>query len=116
MATKRKPKAERVVLVRESREERNRRFTAADFLDQVFAFLTAGCEHYERTAPTVRDHLDGMYLRMVDRKPVTWIEIAGVLQLRDLETFEWEHPNYAANRIYKLRHELGMDVTGHAGF
>lgn len=46
---------------------------------------------------------------------VTWYEIAQLLQLRD-ESLVWEQPNFAANRVYKLRHSLGMDVTGHAGF
>ena len=101
---------------RESSDERAKRFTAGEFLNSVFAFLTAGCDHYEATAPTVRDHLDDVYRRMIDAKPVTWLEIANVLQLRDEQSLEWEHPNYAANRIYKLRRALGMDVTGHAGF
>jgi hypothetical protein len=98
-------------------EDRKPAITAADFLNGTFAFLTAACAHYEKTAPTVRDHCDELYRRMVDNLfGVTAGELARVLLLRDVQTGEWEQANLAANRVYKLRNELGMDTTGHAGF
>jgi SAM-dependent methyltransferase len=100
-----------------SSAEQAKRFTVADFMNNMLAFLTAGCEHYEKTAPTVDDHLEDVYMRLINKgNAVSWYELVQVLQLRDYQSLEWEHPNYAANRIYKLRHELGMDITGHAGF
>jgi SAM-dependent methyltransferase len=100
-----------------SSAEKAKRFTVAEFMNNMLAFLTAGCEHYEKTAPTVRDHLDDVYMRLINKgNAVSWYELVRVLQLRDEQSLEWEHPNYAANRIYKLRHELGMDITGNAGF
>jgi hypothetical protein len=33
-----------------------------------------------------------------------------------LEKGQWEHPNMAANRIYKLMNDTGKDTTGQAGF
>ena len=82
---------------------------------KVFDHLTAACNHYEKSAPTVAAYCDDLYRRMGgDWKSVTLAEIVAVSAL--LENGEWEHPNYAANRIYKLMDSIGMPTTGHAGF
>jgi len=85
-----------------------------DGIGQVENFLTAACDHYERSAPTVADHCNGLYIRIQDGLPVTVREIMAVCALCDRDG--WVPPNYAANAIYKLRQSLGMDTTGHAGF
>jgi excisionase family DNA binding protein len=88
-----------------------------DYLDVegIVEFLEEAIEHYHQTAPTVADHLHTVYSR-VNEVPehLTLAELVGVLRLR--EEGEWEHPNHAANRVYKLRDRLGMDTTGQAGF
>lgn len=105
-----------------SSAEKAEQFTCGDFLNNVFAFLKAAVVHYEKSAPTVSDHADETYRRFLDPADfagghdVTWREIGQLLQLRDEVSREWEQPNAAANRVYKLRHSMGMDVTGHAGF
>lgn len=83
-------------------------------IDKVSEFLTDACKHYEKTAPTVAAHCDEMYIRISDGSPVTVREIISVLGLCAGEG--WEHPNYAANRIYKLRESLKMGTTGHVGY
>ncbi len=77
--------------------------------------LTEACEHYERSAPTVRDHCDDLYQRINETpERVTLAELLGVSWL--WADGEWAAPSYAANRVYHLRNRLGMDVTGQAGF
>ncbi len=90
------------------------RNTFVDAIEKVELFLTDSCNHYEKTAPTVAAHCDELYIRIQQGSPVTLREILAVCSLRDGNT--WDSPNYAANRIYKLREFLGMDTTGHAGF
>jgi hypothetical protein len=76
-------------------------------------FLAQVCRHYLESAPTVSEYADDVYRRLTS---------GGAVQLDELTTLqalwseEWEHPNFAANRIYKLQSSLGMDVTGQAGF
>ena len=79
-------------------------------------FLAEVCEQYEKSAPTVADHADDLYRRLNSGASgnVTLAEICALSQL--LEDGIWEHPNYAANRSYKLRDRLNMDTTGNAGF
>jgi len=86
-----------------------------DFLKHFEKFLTRACMRYQVTAPTVDQHCDELYVRL-GREPekVSLAEISAVLQLR--EGGVWDQPNYAANRIYKLRQRLGMSVEGQAGF
>jgi hypothetical protein len=88
-----------------------------EFIDMqaIEGFLVEACERYEHTAPTVCDHINDLYVRLNETpEKVSVLELVRVLGLR--EEGEWEHPNYAANRIYKLRDRLGMDTTGQAGF
>lgn len=77
--------------------------------------LTEACEHYETSAPTVHDYLDGLYIR-ISTKPSD-VRLSEMLFVETLiEDGHWMQANYAANRVYKLMHRLGMDTTGHAGF
>ena len=71
-------------------------------------------EHYEKSAPTVSRHVDDLYRRLNNRGEATVREVTAVADLLVEDVFI--QPNYAANKIYKLRHELGMDTTGYAGF
>jgi hypothetical protein len=76
--------------------------------------LTEACDRYERTSPTVHAHCDDLYIRInEDPQAVTLAELQGVA---GLWADGWLGKHYATNMIYHLRHRLGMDVTGHAGF
>lgn len=78
-------------------------------------FLGRACDHYEKSAPTVHAYCDELCRRLQDDADGVCVsEVIAVLALR--QDSEWEQPNYAANRIYKLMSRLGMDTTGHAGF
>jgi len=81
-------------------------------------FIPEAVEHYEKTAPTVAAHCDDLYIRLTTKQEPknypTVAELHAVLQLA--EGSDWIPPNLAANHIYHLRHRLGMDVTGQAGF
>jgi len=78
-------------------------------------FLEDACGHYENSAPTVSEYLDGLYQRIdSDPKNVSLFELFKVSAL--LENGGWEHPSYAANRIYKIMSEVGLSTIGHAGF
>lgn len=82
-------------------------------------FLEEAVTHYETTAPTVAAHCDDLYRRLTtkvaDSDSPRMIELIAVGSIHD-EKAGWLLPNVAANLIYKIRHRLGMDVTGHAGF
>lgn len=84
-------------------------------LTDYLSFLTQACEVYEKSAPTVYNHCNDLYVRISEQpKSVTLKELFCVSRL--LEEDQWEQANYAANRIYHLRTELKMDTTGQAGF
>lgn len=81
--------------------------------------LTEACEHYQKSAPTVEAHCDDLYRRITSSPAkVTLAELIDVAGLwcDSEDGLQWFHPNAAANVVYKLRHRLGMDTTGHAGF
>lgn len=81
----------------------------------ISAHLTAVCDHYERTAPTVRDWADALYVRIGDEADgVRLSEVMTAVGLNDADG--WLPPPLAANRVYKLMSRLGQDTTGHAGF
>lgn len=78
------------------------------FLDDFREFLTAACAHYERSAPTVEAWLDDAYIRLNETPlSVSVFEIHQILALRENDI--WEHPNYAANRCYKVAPLIGRD-------
>jgi hypothetical protein len=90
---------------------------AHDSLDwgYIDGFCCAACEQYRKTAPTVCEWVDGLYVRMQDApERVSYFELLHLYRLR--VEGQWEPANYAANRIYKVMDRLGQDTTGHAGF
>lgn len=83
--------------------------------DMIEQRLTDACDRYEKTAPTVAEYCNGLYERIQsDPDHVVLSELRFVQYLVDDGT--WQHPNYAANNLYKLMYRLGKDTTGHAGF
>lgn len=83
-------------------------------IDAFCRRLELACAHYEKSAPTVAEHCNDLFIRINERADaVTIAEMVGVEGLwRD----GYEQPNHAANHIYHLRHRLGMDTTGQAGY
>lgn len=81
---------------------------------QFEQFLADCCNQYEQTDPTVHAFCDGLYDRLADNQPILLREVTGIMPL--LENGIWEHPNFAANRIYHLQSELGQDTAGHTGY
>jgi hypothetical protein len=62
----------------------------------------------------VEAHCNDLFIRMNEADhTVTLCELKAVSMLWD---DSWAGPSHAANLIYKVRHRLGMDTTGHAGF
>lgn len=78
-------------------------------------YLSDAVEHYEKTAPTVAAYLDDLYIR-IGHNPadVRLVEMLSASAL--MEDGQWEQPNYAANRFYKLAERIGVSTTGFAGF
>jgi len=88
---------------------------AVHWLDAIRSELEAVAGHYDKAAPTVCDWANGLYARLNDEPDsVRLVELLAVERFR--EAGQWENPNVAANRIYKLMHRLGQDTTGHAGY
>ena len=84
-------------------------------LDAISKHLSMVATHYERTAPTVSHWADTLFMTMQeDLGKVTLREVVTASAL--LEEGQWEQPNMAANRIYKLMESKKQDTTGHAGF
>lgn len=84
-------------------------------IEEIRLFLVSVEAHYEKSAPTVSRWADDLYIRLGD--DLSSVRVIELLHAQALyQDEEWQHPNYAANRIYKLMHELGQDTTGHAGF
>lgn len=81
---------------------------------QFESFVSDACDQYERSAPTVTDYLDQLYRRVNQNQPVQLREVIVIEKL--LDDGIWLQPNYAANMIYHLMNEVGLDTTGQAGF
>lgn len=100
----------------ESMYRPRRQPTAPDLdLGPLVGLLQYACGYYEASAPTVSDYCDNLYRRINERpKDVSLLEVLRASSLRDESGMM--PPNLAANIIYKLQHEMGQDVIGHAGF
>ncbi len=84
-------------------------------LEAIQAFLVRVVEHYEKMAPTVSRWADSLYIRLSDDIYSVWL--VELLQAQALlENDHCEHPNLAANCVYKLMTALGQDTRGHAGY
>jgi hypothetical protein len=75
---------------------------------QTRKFIEDACENYAKSAPALTDWLDETYIALADN-PET-VSVYELLQLQQLQMDgEWEHPNFAQNRWYKLRASQGKD-------
>lgn len=76
-------------------------------LDAKDGMLTKGTEHYYNSAPIVSRWLNDLYKRICDEPEnvVLW-ELHQAEQL--CMDGEWEHPNFAQNRVYKIREQCGL--------
>lgn len=84
-------------------------------LNAICKALTDICETYEKTAPTVCEWANDLYIRInEDTKTVTLCEL--MMVPRFCEEGTWMGPNYAANSVYHLMQRLGRNTVGHAGF
>lgn len=71
-------------------------------------FIEAACNHYSKSAPALCDWLDELYIALSEA-PLT-VTVFELQQLNQLKMDgEWEHPNYAQNRWYKVRELKGQD-------
>ena len=75
---------------------------------ELRSFIEQAAEHYSQSAPALVDWLDEVYIALAENpRAVTVFE---VLQLQQLQLDgEWEHPNYAQNRWYKVREAFGRE-------
>ena len=81
----------------------------------IRSFLVLVVCQYEKSAPTVSAWADDLYIRLGENiKEIRVIELIQAQSLLEGDT--WEHPHYAANKVYKLMNELGQDTTGHLGY
>ena len=84
-------------------------------LDAISKHLSMVAAHYELSAPIVSHWADTLFMTMQeDLGKVTLREVFTASAL--LEEGQWEQPNLAANRIYKLMDTMKQDTTGHTGF
>lgn len=84
-------------------------------LHRISDELTAICDHYEKSAPTVHAWADDLYVRIGERpNDVTLAELMLVARFR--EDGAWVQPNYAANYVYHKLHSMGRSVVGQIGF
>jgi hypothetical protein len=88
---------------------------AQHWIESIKAQLTAIAEYYERSAPTVADWCNDLYIR-IGEKPETVVLPELYATERFLEEGVWMQPNYAANAVYHLLNRLGRDTTGMAGY
>ena len=73
------------------------------------SFIEDAATHYSKSAPALVDWLDEIYISLAEAPAtVTAFELLQLAQLK--MDGEWEHPNYAQNRFYKVRSALGKDA------
>ena len=73
-------------------------------------FVMDAVPHYRETAPAVSNFVDAIYI-LLQEYPEQ-VSVYTLMQIQRLYSEgEWEAPDYAANRIYKLSVALGMDTT-----
>ena len=74
----------------------------------VREFIEAAAAQYAKSSPALADWLDEVYVALAEA-PHT-VTVFELLQLQQLHMDgEWEHPNYAQNRWYKVRAALGKE-------
>lgn len=84
--------------------------------EDLLAKLVALVNHFEKTAPTVAEWANALYIKIGDNPDE--VRLSELVQVEALygDGRNIEAPNLAANRVYKLMNRLGQDTTGHAGF
>lgn len=84
-------------------------------VDAITTALEAIVGAYEKSAPTVSEWANDLYIRVNERpEEVRLVEILMVRRIRSGMT--WMDPSSAANQVYKLMNRLGQDTRGHFGF
>ena len=85
--------------------------------DAIQAGLEKIVSGFEKSAPTVSDWANDLYIRVSeDFDSIRLVEIRAAEMIVKEWGFYQGSPSLAANMIYKLMHRLGQDTTGHAGF
>lgn len=83
--------------------------------DALDTFILTVIEHYETTAPTVATWAERLSIRIA-----TEPEKVSLYELRQFSFLysdgQWQQPNYAANRAYKVLDATGQDTTGMLSF
>jgi len=83
--------------------------------DTLDAFIVAVIEQYQTSAPTVATWAENLSIRIA-----TTPEQVSLYELRQFSFLysdgQWQHPNYAANRAYKVLDATGQDTTGMLDF
>ncbi len=71
-------------------------------------FIEDAATHYDKSAPALVGWLDELYIALAEA-PAT-VTVFELMQLQQLKMDgEWEHPNYAQNRWYKVRGLLNKE-------
>jgi hypothetical protein len=85
------------------------RTISTDFFDveKLEVYLEAVCAHYEKSAPTVSQYADDVYIRLHFNQSVTLQEICKLRDLFVQEEDAWAQPNFAANLIYHWEALIG---------
>lgn len=73
--------------------------------------LTEGCEQYEKTAPTVYDYLNILYMRLREQ-PHTVVLPEVMYVERLVEEGQWANPHLAANQLVHLFERIGRSTAG----
>jgi len=89
--------------------------SAQGYFDEVLDTLTKAAEHYEKSAPTVSNWCNDLFIRINENGDAVALSELTFLS-RFVEEDTWMQPNYAANQLYHLLHRLGRDTSGMAGF
>jgi hypothetical protein len=84
-------------------------------IETLMGRIVAACDEYEKSAPTVRDWLNDLYVRIhenTDTVVLSELLVADRLWVDD----DWMQANHAANLVFHMLTKLGRDTTGQAGF
>lgn len=84
--------------------------------DMLQATLEKIVGHYEKTAPTVSDWANDLFIRISDdMDSIRMVEIMMAGRIWNEKEGFMDGSN-AANQVFKLMHRMGQDTTGHFGF
>lgn len=87
-----------------------------DIIEIQLKRLVAGCDHYAKSAPTVREWMNDLYVRLHEDPDAVILSELILLWRLYRGGNDWSPPNYAANLVFHLLTRLGRDTTGQAGF